>query len=50
VIRYISDRIVVMNKGRIEEAGDAEHIYRHPQSEYTKKLIAAIPNLQGLAG
>ncbi|HEV2481944.1 MAG TPA: ABC transporter ATP-binding protein [Puia sp.] len=49
VIRYISDRIVVMNKGRIEEAGEAEHIYRHPQSEYTKKLIAAIPSLQGLA-
>jgi peptide/nickel transport system ATP-binding protein len=49
VIRYISDRIVVMNKGRIEEAGEAEHIYRHPQSEYTKKLIAAIPNLAGLA-
>lgn len=43
VIRYISDRIVVMNKGRIEESGDAGHIYRHPQSEYTKKLIAAIP-------
>jgi peptide/nickel transport system ATP-binding protein len=43
VIRYISDRIVVMNKGRIEEAGDAETIYRHPQSAYTKKLIAAIP-------
>jgi len=50
VIRYISDRIVVMNKGRIEEAGDVEHIYRHPQSEYTKKLIAAIPSLQRLAG
>jgi peptide/nickel transport system ATP-binding protein len=43
VIRYISDRIVVMNKGRIEETGEAEHIYRHPQSEYTKKLISAIP-------
>ena len=50
VIRYISDRIVVMNKGRIEEAGDADRIYRHPQSEYTKKLIAAIPSLQGLSG
>jgi peptide/nickel transport system ATP-binding protein len=49
VIRYISDRILVMNKGRIEEAGDAETIYRHPHSEYTKKLIAAIPAMQGLA-
>jgi len=47
VIRYISDRILVMNKGRIEEAGDAEIVYNHPRSEYTKKLIAAIPRLQG---
>jgi peptide/nickel transport system ATP-binding protein len=49
VIRYISDRILVMNQGRIEEAGDPETIYRHPQSNYTKKLIAAIPAIQGLA-
>ena len=49
VIRYISDRILVMNKGRIEEAGDAETIYKYPQSEYTRKLIAAIPSLQGSA-
>jgi peptide/nickel transport system ATP-binding protein len=49
VIRYISDRILVMNKGRIEEAGDAETVYRHPQSEYTKKLIAAIPKLEDSA-
>jgi peptide/nickel transport system ATP-binding protein len=47
VIRYISDRILVMNKGRIEETGDPETIYRHPQSEYTKRLIAAIPKIQG---
>ncbi|HVU99428.1 MAG TPA: ABC transporter ATP-binding protein [Puia sp.] len=45
VIRYISDRILVMNKGRIEEAGDAEEVYQHPRSEYTRKLIDAIPNL-----
>ena len=43
VIRYISDRILVMNKGRIEEIGEAEEVYRHPASEYTKKLIAAVP-------
>jgi peptide/nickel transport system ATP-binding protein len=49
VIRYISDRILVMNMGRIEEAGDAETVYRHPQSEYTKKLIAAIPKLEDSA-
>lgn len=43
VVRYISDRIMVMNKGRIEEIGDAEDIYNHPQSAYTQRLIAAIP-------
>jgi peptide/nickel transport system ATP-binding protein len=35
-----------MNKGKIEEAGEAEDIYMHPRSEYTKKLIAAIPKIQ----
>jgi peptide/nickel transport system ATP-binding protein len=43
VVRYISDRIMVMNKGRIEEIGDAETIYNHPQTPYTRKLIEAIP-------
>lgn len=43
VVRYISDRIIVMNKGRIEETGDAEEIYQHPKSAYTQQLIAAIP-------
>jgi peptide/nickel transport system ATP-binding protein len=44
VVRYISDRIMVMNKGKIEETGEAEAIYASPQKEYTKQLIAAIPN------
>jgi peptide/nickel transport system ATP-binding protein len=43
VIRYISDRILVMNKGKIEEIGEAEAVYSHPRSEYTEKLIAAVP-------
>jgi peptide/nickel transport system ATP-binding protein len=43
VIRYISDRILVMNRGRIEEIGPAEEVYSRPQSEYTKKLLAAVP-------
>jgi peptide/nickel transport system ATP-binding protein len=43
VVRYISDRIMVMNKGKIVETGDADKIYFNPQSEYTQKLIAAIP-------
>lgn len=43
VVRYISDRIMVMNKGRIEESGNADDIYFNPQKDYTKKLIASIP-------
>lgn len=47
VIRYISDRIMVMNKGRIEETGPAESVYHHPQSAYTQRLIASIPGVSG---
>jgi peptide/nickel transport system ATP-binding protein len=43
VIRYLSDRIVVLHKGRIEEIGEAEDVYTRPRSEYTKRLIEAIP-------
>jgi peptide/nickel transport system ATP-binding protein len=43
VVRYISDRIMVMNKGRIEETGKADDIYFNSKSPYTQKLIAAIP-------
>lgn len=43
VVRYISDRILVMNKGKIEEIGDADAVYFHPQQAYTKQLIASIP-------
>jgi peptide/nickel transport system ATP-binding protein len=43
VVRYISDRIMVMNKGKIEEVGEANEIYFHPKQAYTKQLIASIP-------
>jgi len=43
VIRYISDRILVMNKGRIEEIGEAAEVYSHPRSAYTQQLLAAVP-------
>lgn len=43
VVRYISNRILVMKSGQIVEQGDAETIYRHPQNTYTQQLIAAIP-------
>jgi peptide/nickel transport system ATP-binding protein len=43
VVKFMSDRMVVMNKGKVEEKGYAEEIYAHPASEYTRKLIGAIP-------
>jgi peptide/nickel transport system ATP-binding protein len=49
VVLYISNRIIVMNKGKIEESGPADDIYFHPQSDYTKKLIASIPKGMDMA-
>ena len=43
VVHYISDRIMVMNQGKIIESGTAEEVYHHPKNPYTQKLIASIP-------
>ncbi len=43
VVRYMCDRIMVMNKGKIMEEGNAEEVYQHPKSHYTKTLLSAIP-------
>lgn len=43
VVRFMSDRIMVMNNGRMEELSDADTLYANPQSAYTRKLIEAIP-------
>ncbi|MEO0685994.1 MAG: ATP-binding cassette domain-containing protein, partial [Cyanobacteria bacterium J06649_11] len=43
VVKFISDRILVMNRGEIVESGNAEEIYRQPKQEYTQKLISSIP-------
>ncbi len=43
VVKFMSDRMLVMNKGKIEEQGDPETIYKSPSSDYTRKLINAIP-------
>ncbi len=43
VVKYMSDQLLVMNKGKIEEQGDADLIYENPKRDYTKKLIHAIP-------
>ena len=43
VIKHISDRIMVMNKGEIIESGEPDEIYYHPKEDYTKRLISSIP-------
>ena len=43
VVRYISDRVVIMNRGVIVEQGDTETLWAAPKEAYTKELLAAIP-------
>lgn len=43
VVKYMADQLVVMNKGKIEEIGEADTIYKNPEKTYTKNLIDAIP-------
>jgi peptide/nickel transport system ATP-binding protein len=45
VVRFMSDRLIVMRNGKIEETGDADKIYSFPEKEYTKSLIGALPLL-----
>ncbi len=45
VVKYMSDRMIVMNQGKIEEMGDPDLIYQSPKSEYTRRLIEAIPGM-----
>ncbi len=43
VVKYMSDRMAVMQNGVIVEMNEADQLYAHPQTDYTKKLIGAIP-------
>ena len=43
VVKHMSDKILVMNNGKIEEQGDADEVYKNPKQKYTKRLISAIP-------
>ena len=47
VVKYMSDRIMVMKDGKIVEIGDAEEVYNSPKEKYTQDLIAAIPGGKG---
>lgn len=44
VVKFISDKIAVMNQGKIVEYNDADELYKNPKNSYTKKLIDAIPS------
>jgi peptide/nickel transport system ATP-binding protein len=46
VVEYIADHIAVMQRGRIEEAGPSETVLNHPQSAYTRTLLAAVPRIE----
>ena len=43
VVKYMSDRVMVMSDGMIVEMADSDEIYRHPREEYTRKLLSSIP-------
>jgi peptide/nickel transport system ATP-binding protein len=46
VVEYIADHIAVMQRGRIEETGTAQRVLDHPQSQYTRTLLAAVPRVE----
>ena len=46
VVEYAADRVAVMQKGRLLEAGPAEEVLLAPKTEYTRKLLASVPRLQ----
>ena len=43
VVKFMSDRLIVMHNGIIEEMGEADQVYANPGSEYTRSLLEAIP-------
>ena len=46
VVRFMSDRVLVMYNGKPVEMNDADVLFEHPQNDYTKKLIAALPGIR----
>ncbi|NTW24301.1 MAG: ABC transporter ATP-binding protein, partial [Lentimicrobium sp.] len=43
VVRFMSDRMLVMKNGKLVEFGEADSVYNNPSDDYTRDLIAAIP-------
>lgn len=50
VVRYISDRIAVLQTGKIVEQGDTEAVFNNPSHEYTQKLMQAVPKVSWVTG
>ena len=48
VVRFMSDRVVVMYNGKMQELNEADELFNNPQNDYTKKLIAALPGNRDL--
>ena len=46
VVKFLSDRIMVMQRGRIVEQGTPDELFAHPQTEYSRTLIEAIPRIE----
>ena len=46
VVRNVCDRVCVMHRGLFEDVGPAEDVFDHPQSDYTKNLLAAVPDVR----
>jgi peptide/nickel transport system ATP-binding protein len=46
VVKFLSDRMLIMQKGKIIEMGDADDIYSNPKNEYTQNLIASVPKVE----
>jgi peptide/nickel transport system ATP-binding protein len=48
VVQHVSDRVLVMSRGRVVEQGEADAVFRDPQHPYTRELLAALPSFEGL--